>query len=351
MITRMLPSTAEAIDEAAALLQGGEVVAFPTETVYGLGANALLPSAVEAIFAAKGRPADNPLIVHVPSIEAAEPLCYLSAEARAVMEAFCPAPLTLLLPKRDCIPSIVNAGLPSVAIRIPSHPVAQALLKACGVPIAAPSANASGKPSPTTAAHVLHDLQGKIPMILDGGACEVGLESTVVDMTQTPPVILRPGSITQEALRELLPHIAVADSILRPLREGEKALSPGMMYRHYAPAGRLWLVKGSEANVRDCCLRRYTEAISDGKSARILAFEEHLSLYKDAQALSIGSRKAPKTVAHALFARLRQMDEEQIEILLCETLPPIGIGMAIMNRLSRAASFQVLDADAEATSK
>ena len=345
MKTQLLLPTAEALNTAATLLQEGKQVAFPTETVYGLGANALNETAVRGIFEAKGRPADNPLIVHVPTADAAEPLCYLTQEARQLMHIFCPGPLTLLLPKKEGLPPVVNAGLPSIAIRIPGHPVAQALLHACRLPIAAPSANTSGRPSPTLATHVLEDLHGKIPLVLDGGPCELGVESTVLDLTAPLPTILRPGSITQEMLLTVLPQVQVAESVLRPLREGEKALSPGMLYRHYAPKGRLWLVKGAPKAVRDCCLQKYQEALAEKKSSRILVFQEHVSLYPSGTALSIGSYSRPETVAHALFAMLRQMDAEQVDVLLCEVLPPDGIGLAIMNRLSRAASFQVIDAD------
>ncbi len=349
MQTQILPPTDEAIALAARTLRQGGLVGMPTETVYGLAANALDASAVRAIFAAKGRPADNPLIVHVPTLEAAQPLCHLSPAARALMARFCPGPLTLLLPKKDCVPAVVNAGLPSVAIRIPSHPVAQRLMRESGVPIAAPSANTSGKPSPTTALHVYHDLNGKLPLILDGGECQVGLESTVVDLTGDVPTVLRPGGVTPDMLLDVLPEVRVADSVLRPLREGERALSPGMRYRHYAPGGQLTLVRGEAQNVQALCLKLYHEALADGLSARILAFEEHLPAYAGAQALSIGRLSEPETVAHRLFALLRQMDEEGVERLSCEVLPPEGVGLAIMNRLSRAAAFRILNADEELT--
>lgn len=348
MITEILSPTAEALEKAAALLAAGQLVAFPTETVYGLGANALNEAAVRAIFAAKGRPADNPLIIHVPNMEAAESLCHISEEAYALMAAFYPGPLTLLLPKKECIPAAVNAGLASVAIRIPSHPAAQALLRGCRLPIAAPSANTSGKPSPTTAAHVYEDLHGRIPLILDGGACEVGLESTVLDMTSTPPTVLRPGGVTPEMLLLVLPEVHVADSVLRPLQEGERVLSPGMMYRHYAPGGQLWLVQGTNENVRRCCLQRYKQAMLDGKTACILAFEEHLPLYEGAHVLSIGSKRVPEVTAKSLFRVLRQIDAEKVDMIFSEVPEPTGMGLAIMNRLSRAASFQLVDADAEA---
>ena len=329
MNTQILQPTDEAIASAARVLREGGLVGMPTETVYGL--------------------ADNPLIVHVPTPEDAAPLCHISPASRALMERFCPGPLTLLMPKKPCIPEVVNAGLPSVAVRIPSHPVAQRLLRACGVPVAAPSANTSGKPSPTTAMHVYHDLHGKLPIILDGGECQVGLESTVVDMTSDIPTVLRPGGVTPEMLLTVLKEVRVADSVLRPLREGERALSPGMRYRHYAPGGQLTLITGQQANVEALSLRLYREAVAAGRSARILAFEEHLDDYRaaGANALSIGRLAQPETVAHRLFAVLRQMDGEGVEALTCEVLPPEGIGLAIMNRLSRAAAFRTLDADKE----
>ena len=364
METQILAPTEEAVALAARILREGGLVGLPTETVYGLGANALDEAAVRAIFAAKGRPADNPLIVHVPAPEDAVPLCHISPAARALMERFQGrvGKVVSFDSGYDCViaravgsaryrvevPDVVNAGLPSVAVRIPSHPVAQRVLRACGVPVAAPSANTSGKPSPTTALHVYHDLKGKLPLILDGGECQVGLESTVVDMTGDIPTVLRPGGITPEMLLEVLPQVRVADSVLRPLREGERALSPGMRYRHYAPGGELTLVKGSQENVRALCLAMYREAVAAGRSARILAFEEHLSDYAGAQALSIGSLEKPETVAHRLFNVLRQMDEEGVEALTCEVLPAEGIGLAIMNRLSRAAAFRIRNADEEA---
>ena len=352
MITERRFPDADALEQAAALLKAGELVAFPTETVYGLGASAFDQDAVQKIFAVKGRPSNNPLIVHVADVEAALPLCHVNREALALMAAFCPGPLTLLLPKKDRIPPQVNAGLPSVAIRIPSHPVAQALLRASRLPIAAPSANASGRPSPTTATHVFHDLQGKVPLILDGGPCPVGLESTVLDMAAETPTILRPGAITPEQLLSVLPATRVADSVLRPLEQGEEPLSPGMMYRHYAPKGKLVLVAGQPNHVQDRCLRLYRQALLEGAVVKILIFEEHLPLYaaffRDAEAgtlILMGSLAHPETVAHRLFSLLRRMDEERAELILCEAMAPTGIGLAIMNRLRRASSFHLEDAD------
>ena len=343
METKLSEPTPQALKEAADLIRSGELVAFPTETVYGLGANALDAVAVAKIFVAKGRPNDNPLIVHVPSPEAAEPLCYVDARAQSLMQAFWPGPLTLLMPKKPVIPEATNAGLPSVAIRLPSHPVAQAFLRACGVPVAAPSANLSGRPSPTTAQHVLQDLNGRVPLILDGGPCEVGLESTVLDLTTEVPTIVRPGGVTKEMLLKLLPEVNVAPSVMRPLAKGEKAVSPGMMYRHYAPKGQLTLVKGAPENVRTACLRLYREAEARGEKACILSMREHEAWYEGCDTQPIGSLAQPETVAHTLFSALRRMDEQNVQTILCEAVDTRGIGLAIMNRMCRAAAFHVME--------
>lgn len=348
METTILQPTEENIQKAAEQLKSGLLVGMPTETVYGLGADALNPQAVLAIFAAKGRPADNPLIVHVAEPEAVEPLCEVNAQARMLMAAFCPGPLTMLLPKKPCVPDVVTAGLPSVAIRLPSHPVAQRLMRACGLPIAAPSANTSGKPSPTTAQHVLKDLRGKLGVILDGGECQVGLESTVIDLTSAIPTVLRPGGVTPEMLANVLGEVKVADSVMRPLKAGEKALSPGMRYRHYAPGGKLTMVKGQPERVAALITRLAVSAAQAGQRVRVFAFDEHLASYHGLDAVSIGSFNLPETVAHKLFAVLRQADTDGVDVMYSEILPAEGIGLAIMNRLSRAAAFTQLDADSEA---
>ena len=339
MDTQILQPTDEAIQTAARVLREGGLVGMPTETVYGLGANALDDAAVRAIFAAKGRPADNPLIVHVPSPESVAPLCHISEAARALMERFCPGPLTLLMPKKPCIPAVVNAGLPSVAVRIPSHPVAQRLLQACGVPVAAPSANLSGKPSPTTAAHVLADMDGRVPMIIDGGACDVGLESTVVDVRSTPVRVLRPGGVTPRMIADVLGEVEVDGSVLRPLKQGEIVRSPGMKYKHYAPDGSLVIVKGSAEKVaREICAL-YDE--SDGEK-RILALEAHIPLYGNRRVFSLGADA--KSMANRLFDALREMDAERVNAIFSEAVPAEDIGLAVMNRLGRAAAFHIVDA-------
>ena len=347
METKVLLPTPEAIREAAAALRAGELVGIPTETVYGLGAHALDETAVLKIFAAKGRPADNPLIVHVADLEDAASLCHISDTARALAARFCPGPLTMILPRKPVVPNVVTANLETVAVRIPAHPVAQALLRESGLPVAAPSANTSGKPSPTTAQHVYHDMNGKLPIILDGGESQVGLESTVITLAGDIPTVLRPGGITPEMLLEVLPEVRVADSVLRPLKTGEKALSPGMMYKHYAPGGVLTMVKGEAQNVQRVCSQLYAAAKADGKTACILAFDEHLPAYEGMEVLSIGCLADPETVSHKLFAVLRQLDEEGIDLMFSEVLPAEGLGLAIMNRLSRAAGFRTIDADQE----
>lgn len=345
METKILPVSEEAIQEAALLLRQGRLVGLPTETVYGLGANAFDEAAVRSIFAAKGRPADNPLIVHVACPEDAEPLCEVTEAARKLMKAFCPGPLTMLLKRKPCIPDVVTAGLPSVAVRIPSHPAARRLLEVCGVPVAAPSANTSGKPSPTSAQHVYDDLHGRLPLILDGGECQVGLESTVIDLTSSIPTVLRPGGVTPEMIARVLGETQVADSVLRPLRDGEKALSPGMRYKHYAPSGKLTMVKGEPENVARCIRYHAQNALKEGKSVRIFAFEEHVSAYQGMDTVSVGSLRAPENMAHRLFKLLRDADKDQIDVLYSEVLSAAGIGLAIMNRLSRAAAFTEIDAD------
>lgn len=345
METRCLPPTEEAIFLAASLLQKGELVAFPTETVYGLGANALNEQAVSMIFAAKERPADNPLIVHISDVADLTPLCHPTEKARKLMDAFWPGPLTLLLKKRAAVPNVTTAGLDTVAVRMPSHPVARALLSACGCPVAAPSANRSGRPSPTRAEHVMEDMAGRIPLVLDGGPCDVGLESTVVDMTREIPLVLRPGGVTPEMLGSVIGPVEVAGSILRPIKPDEPAPSPGMRHRHYAPQGSLTLVSGSPENVIRACKRLYDDSIREGKSACILSLSEHIPAYGARHVQDIGSIDHPEVVAARLFDVLRRMDREGIQCIFSEVVEASGLGLAIMNRLGRAASFRMVNSN------
>ena len=345
MNTQLLSPEADTYSLASEILKSGGLVAFPTETVYGLGANALDRKAVLSIFSAKGRPADNPLIVHVHCRDQLEPLCEIPERAIPLMDAFWPGPLTILCQKKPTIPDEVTAGLPTVAVRMPSHPVARKMLQVCNLPVAAPSANSSGRPSPTTAAHVLEDMNGKIPLIIDGGMCDVGVESTVLDLCHGDPVILRPGGVTREMIADVLHcEIAVAGSVLRPLLENETALSPGMRYRHYAPRAVVTLVQGPEDHVVPLLQRLYKEQESSGKRSCVLCFSEHVSCLSDCNPHDIGSVTDPSETAHRLFDILRQLDEEGMESVFSEVVPPEGVGLAVMNRLGRAASFRIIQA-------
>lgn len=333
MHTELCQADDASIRRAAALLRAGELVAFPTETVYGLGADALNAEAAARIFAAKGRPADNPLIAHIAGesglagLIAGEPC----ACARALMRAFWPGPMTLIFPKSPRVPREVTAGLDTVAVRMPSHPVARALISAAQTPIAAPSANRSGRPSPTTAAHVLEDMEGRIPLILDGGPCEVGLESTVVDVTGARPRILRPGGVTLEMLEGVVGDVDVDEGVLHQLQAGSQARSPGMKYKHYAPKGEVTIVTGPRAAQE--IARLYDAA--DGRAA-ILAFSQ----------ADYGARRVYrlKNAPGELFAALRQLDEDGMETIYAEDVPTTGVGLAVMNRLMRAAAFRVVEA-------
>lgn len=345
METRLLQPSHETYEIAAEILNSGGLVAFPTETVYGLGANALDKEAVLSIFAAKGRPADNPLIVHIHDRSQLESLCTVPDRIQTLMDAFWPGPLTLLFEKKTAVPEEVTAGLPTVAIRMPSHPVARHLLQICNLPIAAPSANSSGRPSPTTSAHVLEDMNGKIPLIIDGGMCDVGVESTVLDLCHGQPVILRPGGVTREMIADVLNcEVGLAGSILRPLQKNEQALSPGMRYKHYAPKAAVTLVEGPEDRVVSLLRKLYKEQESKGCRSCVLCFSEHVPLLVDCHPHDIGSSSSPEEIAHRLFDILRKLDEEGMETVYSEVIPPEGVGLAVMNRLGRAAAFRTIKA-------
>ncbi len=346
MVTQVLPASPAALAQASSLLTAGRLVAFPTETVYGLGANALDSAAVLSIFAAKGRPADNPLIVHIHDRAQLDGLCEVPIVAVPLMDAFWPGPLTLIMPRKPAVPDAVAASLPTVAVRMPSHPVAAALLRQCGLPIAAPSANRSGKPSPTTAAHVLEDMNGRIPLILDGGPCDVGVESTVLDISHDKPCILRPGGVTRAMLEKVAGPVDVAGSVLRPLREGETALSPGMRYRHYAPDGQVTLVEGEEQAVVRALSALYADARRQGHRACVMCFTEHTQALRDCRPHDIGSMARPEEVARRLFDTLRALDHEGMDVIFSEVVPPEGMGLAVMNRLGRAAAFRSIEAEA-----
>ena len=329
------------------LLSEGKLVAFPTETVYGLGANGLDPEAVKSIFAAKGRPMDNPLILHVSQKEEADGLCVVSDAARRLMEVFWPGPLTLVLPKLPHIPDAVTAGLSTVAVRMPSHEGARALIAAAGCPIAAPSANLSGKPSPTRAEHVLEDMDGKIPLILDGGPCDWGLESTVLSLSGPEPVVLRPGAVTPEMIAGVLGSAAVAQSVLTPLREGETVLSPGMKYKHYAPRAEVILADGEGDALAKTAAALYDRLTKQGKKTRILGSVQTCGFYDSRNCVIMGDRTDPKSMCSALFSLLRQADADGCDAVVLEALPPQALGLAFMNRALRAAGFHVEHGAAE----
>ncbi|GEB31295.1 MULTISPECIES: L-threonylcarbamoyladenylate synthase [Brevibacillus] len=333
------------IVDAARLLHAGEAVAFPTETVYGLGANALSNEAVEKIFAAKGRPSDNPLIVHIGERQQLSTVAgEVPEKGQKLMDAFWPGPLTVIVPKNDRVASLVTAGLDSVGVRMPAHPVALALIKQAGVPIAAPSANRSGRPSPTTAAHVLADLDGRVAGIVDGGATGVGVESTVIDVTVEPPVILRPGGITREQLESVIGPVELDPSFEVGAVETPRA--PGMKYTHYAPEGELWLVAGSEEQARIKMAELLSQAKIDGQKTGVLATEESAGYWRDHEAadvvLTVGAQADLEQVAQQLYAVLREFDNQQVQFIVGETFSREGLGMAVMNRLEKAAGGRIL---------
>lgn len=329
------------IEQAAQALRAGELVAFPTETVYGLGADARSESAVERIFTAKGRPSDNPLIVHYADLEhLRQAFPSLPVVAEKLFQAFSPGPLTLILPRCPGIADRVTAGLSTVAVRIPAHPLAAALLRATDIPVAAPSANRSGRPSPTKAAHVYWDLKGRIAYLLDGGEASVGLESTVVDVTCHPPVILRPGGVTQSALEEVIGTVKPA--VVDPLMDAEAApRAPGMKYRHYAPRGKIILFAGQEEKMQQAIQQQANIARQAGQTVGILTTEEHRSAYSADLVLACGRRSEPETVAQGLYHTLLQFDQAGMQLILSETFPLEGLYLAVMNRLLKAADGQV----------
>lgn len=347
ILTLMDAASKDSIALGAEYIRQGQVVAFPTETVYGLGADALNPQAVLRIFEAKGRPADNPLIVH---IDAFEDLLFLTAEipqtARRLAEAFWPGPLTLIFPKSAQVPDAVTAGLPTVAVRIPDHWAARALIRQSGCPIGAPSANRSGRPSPTCADHVWEDMQGRIPLILDGGGTQVGLESTVLDITSDPPVLLRPGGVTLEMLQTLLPQVVVDPGVLAPVLRGA-VKSPGMKYQHYAPQAPMHIFRGPVDKLIPRIRQEAAAACGRGETPGILATEETKDAYGAGIVLSMGARQKPGEMAAALFARLREFDRLGVDIIFAEGVDQAREGLAVMNRLARAAGFRIEEAGVE----
>ena len=333
---------AAVIRQAADILRAGGLVAFPTETVYGLGGNGLDPEACRSIYLAKGRPSDNPLILHISQLSELRPIVReISQTAQVLMEAFWPGPLTLIFPKTDIVPDAATGGLDTVAVRFPSHQVAMALIRAAGLPIAAPSANLSGKPSPTRAAHVAMDLDGKIGMILDGGAAEWGLESTIVDVSVTPPMILRPGAITKEMMEPLVGKVDVDPAILQKPEEGMQPKAPGMKYTHYSPKAEVYLVRGEQTcEIINRLAKKEQEM---GRKVGVLATDERRRGYEADIVLSVGSRNCLEEVGANLFWALREFDRLSIDTVYAETFPIDGEGMAIMNRLQKSAGYRWIE--------
>lgn len=332
----------EIIKKAAAAIRTGELVAFPTETVYGLGADALCPAAAKKIYAAKGRPSDNPLIVHIAKWQ---DLLYIAKdvpkEAERLAEAFWPGPLTMIVNKNDKVPYETTGGMDTVAVRMPSHPVALALIRESGRLIAAPSANASGRPSPTLAEHVAEDLTGRIPIILDGGEVGIGIESTIIDLTEEVPMILRPGYITGEMLARVIgevrmdPGLIAEDSAVKPK-------APGMKYRHYAPKADLKIVDGAKEAVISAINAWTKEQKEQNKRVGVIGTDETAALYQGDLILSMGSREDEDEIARHMYRILRAFDESGVDVIYSESFATPRIGQAIMNRLLKAAGHQVL---------
>lgn len=329
----------EALYEAAVILKNGGLVAFPTETVYGLGANALSQTAVEGIFKAKGRPADNPLIVHIADIKELNSIAVnIPTDALKLASAFWPGPLTMVLPKAQGIPQIVTAGLPTVAVRLPAHPIARRLIELAGVPVAAPSANISGRPSPTVAAHVIEDLTDRVDIIIDGGNAQVGLESTVIDLSCEPPIILRPGGITYAQIKEIIP--SVINDISDKPTNNEAPKSPGMKYKHYAPKAKLYVFEGEQDKVIAEIKKRVIQAQAVGLKAGVLAHTDTVAQYNAHYVYNYGKDK--KELAANLFLALREFDNNNVNIIFSEPVEDGGIGTAIKNRLYKAAAYNII---------
>ncbi len=333
---------ADVLKKAGEILRKGGLVAFPTETVYGLGANALDETASQKIYKAKGRPSDNPLIVHIADLKALLDLAVdIPEEAYQLAKRFWPGPMTMILKKSAAAPKGTTGGLDTVAIRMPYHPVALKLIETSGVYVAAPSANTSGKPSPTTAEHVAQDMDGKIDMIVDGGKVGIGIESSIIDLTGKVPMVLRPGYITKEMFEEVLgqvlfdPAVVHTDPQLKPK-------APGMKYKHYAPKGEMILVDGSKDFVTAKINELVGEAKAGGYRTAVIATDETVDLYKDVTVMSIGKRKNEDTIVNNLYAVLRKMDDMEIERIFSESFSDLRLSAAIMNRMLKAAGHRII---------
>ena len=330
------------IEKAGEILKNGGLVAFPTETVYGLGANALDEKAAAKIYAAKGRPSDNPLIVHIARMEDLPAVASeIPEKAKMLAEHFWPGPLTMIFKKTEKVPYGTTGGLDTVAVRMPVHPVALQVIAAGGGFIAAPSANTSGKPSPTTAAHVAADMDGRIDMVLDGGAAGIGLESTIVDMSEETPVILRPGYINQAMLEQVIGEVRMDQALIQE-NSKVRPKAPGMKYKHYAPKADLKIVEGTQEAVVAEINRRICEQAAKGEKTGVIATEETKDLYKGGLVKSIGRRSDEEALARHLYSVLREFDESEVTQIYSEAFDTPNMGQAIMNRLVKAAGHQII---------
>ena len=343
MKTLILPADgADTAAKAADIIKSGGLVGIPTETVYGLGANGLDETAVAKIFEVKGRPQDNPLILHVAETSEIENFCHAIPQAAyALADAFWPGPLTMVLPAKNTVPKRTTAGLPTVAVRCPDCDVTRDIIRLAGVPIAAPSANLSGKPSTTTAQHVLHDHDGKIALIVDGGACRVGVESTIVDLTEERPRLLRPGGITPEQLLAVLGDLVVDKAVTAQISHDAVVKAPGMKYRHYAPQSEVVIVSGSREKAAAHIHRHFQSG------DRVLCFAEELPLYENCAPLSYGEESDISTLSAGLFAALRELDDPSIHRVYARCPEGGGVAYAVQNRLKKAAAFHIIDAEVQ----
>ena len=343
MKTLLLPAAhPDTAETAAQIIRRGGLVAIPTETVYGLGANGLSESAVSKIFEAKGRPQDNPLILHVADPSQIDTLCHsIPQSAYALAAAFWPGPLTMVLPARDTVPRCTTAGLPTVAVRCPDSAITRQIIRLSGVPLAAPSANLSGKPSTTTAQHVLHDHDGRIDAVVDGGPCRVGVESTIVDLTEPIPRLLRPGGITPAQLRSVLGELVVDKAVTAQIDKDAVVKAPGMKYKHYAPACDVVIVSGSREKAAAYIHNHFQP------QDRVLCFQEELPLYADCRPLAYGMESDVESLSAGLFAALRELDDPQIRRVYARCPEGEGVAYAVQNRLKKAAAFHIIDAEAE----
>ncbi|MBS7220805.1 MAG: threonylcarbamoyl-AMP synthase [Clostridiales bacterium] len=331
------------LTEAAEILKNGGLVAFPTETVYGLGANGLDEKACKRIYEAKGRPSDNPLILTIGDLDGLYKIVgKVTENAKKIIDAFWPGPITLVLPKADCVPETVTGGLDTVAVRYPSNKIARELIKIAGIPVAAPSANSSGKPSPTRASHVEFDLNGKIEMIIDGGAADWGLESTILDVSEDKPVLLRPGAVTQDMIEDVVGEIDVDPAVYSKPDGNIVPKAPGMKYKHYSPSAKVILVSGSMENVISTINEKISTDEKNGLRVGVMATTQTKDRYIGGEVLVVGDRTKPETIGANLFKILRKFDFIGVDIVYSEVFDEDGEGAAIMNRLNKAAGFNYI---------